>query len=432
MIALLAALVLLQQGAELPAALTVRAGERSSSIPVVSTRLGAMVRSDELLSPLGAVLLRDAPGRFRLVVGGTELQLTTGLAFAKVRGATEPLAAAPTVLDGILYLPLSLLTDVLPRVATGYLYDARLGELRRFTPVVADRRPNEDRASPAGAGSASAGSASAGSASARSTGASAKARPTPPRATPPRAAATRRTVVVVDAGHGGRDRGMRGPLGASRKVFEADITLSVAKRLRDELTRRGVEVVMTRSTDTLIALADRGRIANRNHGDLFLSIHVNAANPRWRNPAGARGFETYFLSEAKTDDERRVAALENEAMKYEVEAEAGDGDALSFILNDMKQNEFLRESSDLAETVQEALKVVHPGTSRGVKQAGFVVLVGAFMPSVLVEIGFGTNPAEAAYISGARGQRELADAIADATMAYLARYTTRRTSGGTP
>lgn len=422
MIALLAALVLFQQGAEPPAALTVRAGERSSSIPVVSTRLGAMVRSDELLSPLGAVLLRDAPGRFRLVVGGTELQLTTGLAFAKVRGATEPLAAAPTVLDGILYLPLSLLTDVLPRVATGYLYDARLGELRRFTPVVADRRPNEDRAPPASAGSASAGSA----------GASAKARPTPPRATPPRAAATRRTVVVVDAGHGGRDRGMRGPLGASRKVFEADITLSVAKRLRDELTRRGVEVVMTRSTDTLIALADRGRIANRNHGDLFLSIHVNAANPRWRNPAEARGFETYFLSEAKTDDERRVAALENEAMKYEVEAEAGDGDALSFILNDMKQNEFLRESSDLAETVQEALKVVHPGTSRGVKQAGFVVLVGAFMPSVLVEIGFGTNPAEAAYISGARGQRELADAIADATMAYLARYTTRRTSGGTP
>ncbi|HEX4932227.1 MAG TPA: N-acetylmuramoyl-L-alanine amidase, partial [Gemmatimonadaceae bacterium] len=171
---------------------------------------------------------------------------------------------------------------------------------------------------------------------------------------------------------------------------------------------------------------------NRAQGDLFVSIHVNAANPRWRNPGAARGFETYFLSDAKTDDERRVAELENEAVKYEVEEGAEGGDPLSFILNDMKQNEYLRESSDLAATVQQSLRGVHPGTDRGVKQAGFVVLVGAFMPSVLVEIGFGTNAGEAAYLSGASGQQQLAAAMADATMSYLARYASKRGNGARP
>jgi N-acetylmuramoyl-L-alanine amidase len=186
---------------------------------------------------------------------------------------------------------------------------------------------------------------------------------------------------------------------------------------------------MTRATDTLIALRDRGRIANRAQGDLFVSIHVNAANPRWKNPAGTRGFETYFLSDARTDDDKRIADLENEAAKYEVETDAPVNDPLSFILNDMKQNEYLRESSDFAETVQRSLKSVHPGTDRGVKQAGFVVLVGAFMPSVLVEIGFGTNVAEAAYLSSAAGQGVVAGALADAIKRYLARYGERRTTG---
>ncbi|HMN07883.1 MAG TPA: N-acetylmuramoyl-L-alanine amidase [Gemmatimonadaceae bacterium] len=415
MIALLAAVALLQQAPALPAVITVRAGERTGSIPVVSTRLGAMVRGDEALSPLGAVLLRDSAERYRLVLGGVEIQLTPGLAFARVRGVTHPLGSPPAVLEGRLYLPLSLLTDLLPRVATGFLYDPALAEIRRFTPVAGARARDEGN-----------GRVAAKAPPPASAPASQRPIASP---SPARAARARRPVVVVDAGHGGRDRGMRGPLGSRRPVYEADITLSVARHLRDELRRRGAEVVMTRSADTLIALSDRGRIANRAGGELFISIHVNAANPRWRNPGGARGFETYFLSEAKTDDERRVADLENEARKYEVEAEAGDGDALSFILNDMKQNEFLRESSDLAETVQGALRRVHPGTDRGVKQAGFVVLVGAFMPSVLVEIGFGTNASEAAYMSGDAGQRQLASAIADAAMDYLERYATRRAGG---
>jgi N-acetylmuramoyl-L-alanine amidase len=252
-----------------------------------------------------------------------------------------------------------------------------------------------------------------------------------PQATQTVAAAPRRRRIVVDAGHGGVDPGMHGPIGGRPTIYEKDITLSVARKLARELEGRGIDVIMTRTTDTLIALGDRGKIANQKKGDLFISIHVNAANTHWKDPGGARGFETYFLAEEKTEDERRVARMENEVVKFETNAEsAPKNDPLSFMFNDLAQNEHLRESSDLAATIQAKLRGIHPGPSRGVKQAGFMVLVRAFMPSVLVEIGFGTNPAEAAWISSAEGQAAIADAVADGAMEYLAKYE-RRVSSGT-
>jgi N-acetylmuramoyl-L-alanine amidase len=239
-------------------------------------------------------------------------------------------------------------------------------------------------------------------------------------------------TVVVDAGHGGPDRGMKGPIGAARKIQEADITLAVSKRLRDVLRSRGVTVLMTRTTDTLIALADRGAIANRAQADLFISVHVNAANPGWSDPRAARGFETYFLSAAKTEDEKRVEAMENDASNYDVGLETNPGDPLSYLLADMQQNEYLRESGHLAALIQQGLGEVRPsGLDRGVKQAGFRVLVTAHMPAVLVELGFGTNDSEAAYLSSGSGQQQLANAIADATMDYLNQYTQRK-AGSAP
>lgn len=224
---------------------------------------------------------------------------------------------------------------------------------------------------------------------------------------------------------------MSGITTANRRVYEADITLSVARRLRDALKARGIDVLMTRTTDTLIALRDRGRMANDADATLFLSIHVNAANPRWTNPRSARGFETYFLSDAKTEDEQRVAEMENEADRFLGEA-AAPGDPLAFVLSDMVQNLYLRESSELAATVQAGMRAVHPsGNDRGVKQAGFAVLVTAHRPAVLVELGFGTNAAEATWLASARGQESLATAIADATGKYLADYA-RRLGGASP
>jgi N-acetylmuramoyl-L-alanine amidase len=245
----------------------------------------------------------------------------------------------------------------------------------------------------------------------------------------PRPRPARRRVVVVDAGHGGVDPGMRGWSAARTPVREKDVTLGVARRLEQELERRGFGVVMTRRTDTLIALGDRGRIANRNKGDLFISVHVNAANPNWKNPRSARGFETYFLAEAKTEDERRVARMENEVVRFEAETDPSKGDPLSFIINDMAQNEHLRESSDLAAGIQSALRRVHPGPSRGVRQAGFRVLMTAYMPAVLVEIGFGTNVGDAEFMASEDGQRAMASAIADAAQEYLTRYEQRVGSG---
>lgn len=233
--------------------------------------------------------------------------------------------------------------------------------------------------------------------------------------------------VVVDAGHGGIDPG--GPMRLGDRLREKDVTLQIALKLGQNLRQRGVDVVYTRTKDTLIALADRGKIANQANGDVFISIHVNAANPNWRDPAAARGFETYFLAEAKTEDAQRVEQMENEAVRFETASAVAPDDPLNFILSDMQQNEHLRESADLAEIIQRHLAPVHPGPSRGVKQAGFRVLLTAFMPAVLVEVGFGTNASEAEFLSSPSRQKALATAIGDGTMEYLARYQ-RRIGGG--
>jgi N-acetylmuramoyl-L-alanine amidase len=333
-------------------------------------------------------------------------------AFARHGSVVAPLLAAPYATGGGLWIPLHFVTDVAPRLASGLIFDRERRELRVFSQVA--RRATAPAPTPPAAVEER------------------DATPPDARADPPsRGGAPRRWTVVVDAGHGGPDAGMSGPIGAGPRVREKDVTLAVSQRLREALAARGVTVVMTRTKDTLIALADRGRIANQRRGDLFVSVHVNSANPGWRDPGAARGFETYFLAEAKTEDARRVAERENEVVRFETASSSGPSDPLGFILSDMKQNEYLRESSELAQAVQRRMARVHPGPSRGVKQAGFRVLLTASMPAILVEIGFGSNRSEAAYMTDATRQRELAGAIADAAVEYLEQYA-RRATGATP
>jgi N-acetylmuramoyl-L-alanine amidase len=397
-------------------ALAVRAGDRLQSVPTMRHPDGGIaVRADALAESLGGQVVTQSTGsgRYRLEVGTTGVDLEAGSALVVVAGDTIPLRAGVFRRGGQLYVPLALATELLPRLGAGVLFDPEKAELRRFSTVTTARRspaprPRADTPRPAVA------SAPAD-----------KVRTAPAQ----RSASLRQRIVVVDAGHGGPDNGMSGPIGVPRKVYEKNITLAFAKELRAALEQREIQVVMTRTTDTLIALGDRGRIANQAKADLFMSVHVNAANPRWNNPGGARGFETYFLAEAKTEDERRVAAMENEAIRFETDVDVTRDDPLGFIMRDMAQNEHLRESGRLAELLQAGMKQVHPGPSRGVKQAGFRVLVTAFMPAVLVEIGFGTNKLEAEYMTDTDRQRELASTLADAVVRYLEQYE-RKVGGG--
>lgn len=378
----------LQIGAVPPSVISARSGALESVVPLVETSAGRVLRLDRLAPALPITVTADGPGRFRVSVFDVAMTLSDQVPYARVGTSVITLGGAPLMDRGALLVPLQLVSEVLPRLVPSRLsYDPVRSELRV------------------------------------SGGAPARA---------PVTAARSRTKrrVVIDAGHGGPDNGMTGPIGARQKIREKDITLAVSLELAKALRREGVEVIMTRTTDTLIGLYDRGPIANQRGGDLFLSIHVNAANLRWQRPGDARGYETYFLAEAKTEDERRVERMENEAIRFETTVEAPKNDPLSFIIHDMAQNEHLRESQELAAAIQAGLGRVHPGPSRGVKQAGFVVLTTAFMPAVLVEIGFGTNAAEAQYLATPARQREIADAIASATMAYLEGYERRLGAAG--
>lgn len=192
--------------------------------------------------------------------------------------------------------------------------------------------------------------------------------------------------IVIDPGHGGRDPGALG----AKRTKEKDVNLDVSKKLKKSLEKLGIEVILTRKDDSYVSLKDRTGIANREECDLFISIHCNASKRRQRG-----GCETYFLSVAKTDWARAVEARENAAIRFELpDPSFRNYDALSFILWDMAQNEYLNESSNLAECIQVELAKKLPIRDRGVQQAGFYVLAGAYMPAVLVEMAFVSNREE--------------------------------------
>jgi len=206
---------------------------------------------------------------------------------------------------------------------------------------------------------------------------------------------------VIDPGHGGTETGAKGPSG----TLEKDVTMSIARKLKSIVESTGMRAILTRDGDQIVTLDDRTSKANNNKADLFISIHANATI-RGR----ARGAETYFLSAQATDDEsRNIAAVENNAIGLN-QAPAVEDD-LKLILWDMAQTEFLAESSQLAETIQQELNNTLSISNRGIKQAPFRVLTGATMPAVLIEVGFINNPDEEKLMADAEYQMKIATAI---------------------
>jgi N-acetylmuramoyl-L-alanine amidase len=239
----------------------------------------------------------------------------------------------------------------------------------------------------------------------------------------PTAAATdsaldRFDTVVVDPGHGGDDEGARGAHG----VVEKELVLDVARRLRRHLNAAGVQVLLTRERDVYVPLVDRTTIANEARGDLFISIHANAAPAR-----AARGIETYFLSlEASDDAARQVAARENAAFRDLAIAAVASDDPLVGILGDLAAAERMQESDEFARLTQHELASLDGAPSRGVKQAPFVVLMGLEMPAALVEIGFVSNPHDAQALAADERRERIAQALSRAVLEFARRYDARR------
>ncbi|MYA33471.1 MAG: N-acetylmuramoyl-L-alanine amidase [Gemmatimonadales bacterium] len=219
--------------------------------------------------------------------------------------------------------------------------------------------------------------------------------------------------VIIDPGHGGRDPGTLG-----NESYEKDVVLAIASRLSEELEGREMfEPYMTRNTDVYVDLDQRSQFAVDRAGDLFVSIHANAAGDE-----RARGFETIFLGQARSEEAREVALRENRGP--EVEDAAGSPSDVQFILAGLDRTENLAESRLFAGFVQNSIRRVRRGGSpdRGVIQGPWWVLLGALvrMPSVIVEVGFLSNDEEEGYLNGAEGQEAIARAIADAIAAYRA------------
>ncbi|MGK2857637.1 MAG: N-acetylmuramoyl-L-alanine amidase [Thermoanaerobaculia bacterium] len=223
-------------------------------------------------------------------------------------------------------------------------------------------------------------------------------------------------TIVIDPGHGGEDTGAIGPNGTEEKM----LSLSIAKKLAASLSKRlRTRVVLTRDSDKAIPLTQRTAIANEYQADLFLSIHLNSSLRK-----GAQGTETYFLSLDASDElARQVAERENE-VEAAPEPAVPTGD-LKFILWDLAQQEYLKESSELAETIQGELSKATNTENRGVKQAPFRVLIGATMPAALVEVGFISNADEEARLRSDAHQDTLVTAIVDAVERFKIQHESR-------
>lgn len=215
-------------------------------------------------------------------------------------------------------------------------------------------------------------------------------------------------TVVIDPGHGGRDSGARG-----RIAKEKDIVLTIALKLGTYIEENlpDVKVIYTRTKDVFVPLDERAEIANKNKADLFISIHLNG-----NKDTRAYGTETYAMGLHKTDGNLEVAKKENAAILYEedytTKYEGFDPhSAESYIIFSFLQNTFLEQSLNYASFVENEFETKALRKSRGVKQAGFLILWKTTMPSVLIEAGFLTNPQEEKYLMSKDGQEYIASAI---------------------
>ncbi len=359
-------------GAQEVGRIWVEAPDGGERIPVaLHAHQGYAAVGVEALELLGWTILPEGEQLRARLPGGSEIRFEPGIPFVQWGGQLFQLAEAPYVEAGDLFAPAQLLVDLLPALLPrAYLYDAEARTLRVLQPDLW-------------------------------------------RGGPP--------LVIIDPGHGGKDSGTRGIGG----TLEKDVALGIARVLRDELSADpGLDVQLTRDQDVLVPLWERGENATAwkdGRPGVFISIHANAS-PSSR---ATRGFETFFLSEARTEHARRVAALENAALSDGNGPDLPDGSDLEFILMELRNLGYQSWSALLAEIIQEELKRIHPGPDRGVKQGPFAVMTNTIMPAVLVEVGFISNREEERLLGSEAFQREAAEALAQSVRRFMKRYPPR-------
>jgi N-acetylmuramoyl-L-alanine amidase len=225
-------------------------------------------------------------------------------------------------------------------------------------------------------------------------------------------------VIVLDAGHGGKDPGTIGVTGTREKDITLPVTLKLGRLIERDLP--GVKVVYTRTTDRFVELYRRGQIANAADGKLFISIHANSVRQR----PSPRGFEVYLLRPGRTEEAIAIAEQENSV----IELEEGYEDRYrelteeNFILVTMAQSAHARASEQFADLLLQEIDRSTTLRNRGVKQAGLYVLVGASMPNVLIETAFLSHRNDEKFLRSEAGKQQIADAIFRAVKRYKEEY----------
>lgn len=225
-------------------------------------------------------------------------------------------------------------------------------------------------------------------------------------------------VVVIDPGHGGKDAGAIGVTGTKEKDINLKIGLKLGELIKKNLPE--VKVVYTRSSDEFVELYKRGKIANEKNGKLFISIHCNSLK---RKPSNVSGYEVYLLRPGKTKDAIEIAEFENSVISYEDNPDRYQKlDDENFILVSMAHSSYMRHSEEFSDILNNELERLNDIPSRGIKQAGFYVLVGASMPGILFETGFLSNRKDEKYLKSKNGQEKIANKMFEAVKRYKNYY----------
>ncbi|HKJ01895.1 MAG TPA: N-acetylmuramoyl-L-alanine amidase [Longimicrobiales bacterium] len=391
---------------------------RTDRLVSIATSRGWLALDVDELSNLGWSVRPGPAGATLDGPGGCRVDVRDGSPFVLWDGAPLQLVDVPYFDGGRLLVPLQLVSDLLPwRLPDVYAFDGPSHTLRVTREeaggappaVVADGVPASARDVPGG--SVTVVSAPVAAAARSPVRGSDGSPPEPERAS----AAPDVRMVFIDAGHGGADPGSISKSGVREKTVALGVARAMAKALEDHA---GLEVHLLRDDDTFVPLWDRGARATEMKGEtpgVFVSIHANSFTN------SARGFETYFLSDARTEHERRVAAIENTPIALEDGSQPA-GEDLDFILRELRNLDTSHWSSLLAEMVQTEVAKVHPGPNRGVKQAPLAVITNSLMPSVLVEVGYLSHPDEARLLAKPEFQEQTGRAIADAVLRFFERY----------